>query len=158
VGQGNPRALLASPTLGMQVLERVPPQECREVKKGVLGALGFARRDCAVLTKNVFAPQKAQGSVTLSYGDNEKETVSILLTPQTKKKGPPPTGTMYQKLAILTKDSEAAAKAADIDGATVNFIGPVPGIGTKVGAVTDPAGYGLVFVDYADFENEQPKM
>ena len=65
---------------------------------------------------------------------------------------------MYQKLAILANNAGGAAQQAEAIGAKVDFLGAVPGIGTKVGAVTDPAGYGVVFVDYADFEREQLRM
>ena len=34
------------------------------------------------------------------------------------------------------------------------FNGAVPGIGTKVAAIEDIDGHGLVYVDYADFESE----
>ena len=39
----------------------------------------------------------------------------------------------------------------------VDFVGAVPGVGTKVGATRDLDGYSVVYVNYADFEKEQPR-
>ncbi len=36
-------------------------------------------------------------------------------------------------------------------GAVVRQAGPIPGLGTKILAITDPDGYKIVFVDEADF-------
>jgi len=70
-------------TLGAQVLERTPPRECRTVRRGVSGVLGFARRTCDIPTKDVFSPPNAPGSVLMSVG-NAEDSVSILLIPQVK--------------------------------------------------------------------------
>jgi hypothetical protein len=42
-------------------------------------------------------------------------------------------------------------------GGVVDFVGAVPGVGTKVGATRDLDGYSVVYVNYADFEKEQPR-
>ena len=42
-------------------------------------------------------------------------------------------------------------------GITPAFVGPVPGIGTKIALVKPDDGVPVVFVDYGDFEKEQPE-
>ncbi|CAM9464285.1 unnamed protein product [Discosporangium mesarthrocarpum] len=68
------------------------------------------------------------------------------------------TGGIFKKLAILTRDTQAAAKAVEATAGPgtgkVLFSGPVPGIGTKVANTVDFEGRGVVFVDYDDFESE----
>ena len=36
----------------------------------------------------------------------------------------------------------------------VKFAGKAPGIGTRVAVTSDPDGYGVVLVEYEDFEKE----
>eukprot|EP00238_Polyblepharides_amylifera_P006421 CAMPEP_0196583828 /NCGR_PEP_ID=MMETSP1081-20130531/44847_1 /TAXON_ID=36882 /ORGANISM="Pyramimonas amylifera, Strain CCMP720" /LENGTH=359 /DNA_ID=CAMNT_0041904845 /DNA_START=305 /DNA_END=1384 /DNA_ORIENTATION=- len=141
--------------LGMQVVERTPPLICTQEKKGgILGALGFADKTCNTPKFYPFAPSTPPGSVRLCYGES-KDTVNILLIPQEENVSQK-SGTIYQKLAILTNNTEKSAQNANTGGAEVAFVGAVPGIGTKVGALRDPNSYVLVFVDYEDFEKEQP--
>jgi hypothetical protein len=63
----------------------------------------------------------------------------------------------YQKLAVITSTEAADAAAVTAAGGTVDFVGAVPGVGTKVGATRDLDGFGVVYVNYADFEKEQPR-
>lgn len=63
----------------------------------------------------------------------------------------------YQKLAVITSTEVADAAAATASGGAVDFVGAVPGVGTKVGATRDLDGFGVVYVNYADFEKEQPR-
>ncbi|KAK3255820.1 hypothetical protein CYMTET_35019, partial [Cymbomonas tetramitiformis] len=102
-------------------------------------------------TTNIFAPYEPPGSVRLTSGDSS-EQVSILLL---KQKEAPTQGTAYQKLAVLCDDTSAAAAQVKAQDGAVDFVGAVPGIGTKVAATRDLSGYGVVYVDYADFEAEQ---
>jgi len=53
-------------------------------------------------------------------------------------------------LGNLSKDVLGKAKPLG----SVKFAGEAPGIGTRVAVTSDPDGYGVVFVEYADFEKE----
>ena len=61
-------------------------------------------------------------------------------------------GNAYAQVAISTKDVYKTAEQVKAAGGTVTREpGPVPGIGTKITAVTDPDGWKIVFVDEEDF-------
>mmetsp|Transcript_7373 Transcript_7373/g.15036 ORF Transcript_7373/g.15036 Transcript_7373/m.15036 type:complete len:460 (-) Transcript_7373:393-1772(-) len=150
--------------LGMKVLETTPKFECSQVKKGALGALGFAKRECVPPPYNTFNPRNVPGSVLLSYG-GMKDSVGVLLSPRAPLYNPPEytpeaakmvepaaPGTRYQSMSILTKDGVASARKAEVDGAKVELEGKVPGIGVKGSVVRDANGYGIALVDYDDFE------
>ena len=64
-------------------------------------------------------------------------------------------GTGYAQVAISTKDVyKTAEQIRAAGGAITREPGPVPGIGTKICATTDPDGWKVVFVDEADFLEE----
>jgi lactoylglutathione lyase len=64
-------------------------------------------------------------------------------------------GNAYAQVAISTKDVYKTAEQVKAAGGTVTREpGPVPGIGTKITAVTDPDGWKVVFVDEEDFLKE----
>lgn len=64
-------------------------------------------------------------------------------------------GNAYAQVAISTKDVYKTAEQVKAAGGTVTREpGPVPGIGTKITAVTDPDGWKVVFVDDEDFLKE----
>jgi hypothetical protein len=64
-------------------------------------------------------------------------------------------GSGYAQVAISTKDVYKTAEQIRAAGGNVTREpGPVPGIGTKICATTDPDGWKVVFVDEADFLEE----
>eukprot|EP00959_Pyramimonas_sp_CCMP1952_P101754 2128595-Pyramimonas_sp.AAC.1 len=150
--------------LGMKVLETTPKFECSQVKKGAMGFLGFAQRECVPPPYSTFKPRNVPGSVLLSYG-GLKDSVGVLLSPRAALYNPPEytpeaaktvepavPGTRYQSVSILTKDSAAAARKAEVDGAKVELVGQLPSMGVKGAVVRDADGYGIAFVDYGEFE------
>ena len=61
----------------------------------------------------------------------------------------------YAQVAISTRDVfKTAAQVEAAGGKVTRPPGPVPGIGTKITATTDPDGWKVVFVDEADFNAE----
>lgn len=61
-------------------------------------------------------------------------------------------GAGYAQVAISTRDVyKTAAQIRAAGGTVTREPGPVPGIGTKILATTDPDGWKVVFVDEADF-------
>ena len=95
-----------------------------------------------------FDPVRPEGSVLMTYGD-PKDNTSILLVPQKGKK-------QSIKIAVLDKDVYERKEKLEAAGVTPDFVGAVPGIGTKVALVQPKDGVPIVFVDYQDFEKEQP--
>lgn len=64
-------------------------------------------------------------------------------------------GNAYAQVAISTKDVFKTAEQIKAAGGTITREpGPVPGIGTKIVATTDPDGYKVVLVDTEDFLKE----
>jgi lactoylglutathione lyase len=64
-------------------------------------------------------------------------------------------GKGYGQVAISTRDVyKTAAQVRAAGGKVTREPGPVPGIGTKIMATTDPDGWKVVFVDEADFAAE----
>lgn len=64
-------------------------------------------------------------------------------------------GDGYGQIAVSCPDVYDAAKQFEDAGIAVTRApGPVPGIGTKICAVTDPDGWKTVMVDADDFEKE----
>ena len=98
-----------------------------------------------------FEPKRTKGSVLVSF-DDPKDNTSILLVP--RKKPAPAT----VKIAVLDKDVYERERLLASVGVTPKFVGEVPGTGgTKVALVAPTKGFPLVFVDYTDFEREQPE-
>jgi catechol 2,3-dioxygenase-like lactoylglutathione lyase family enzyme len=95
-----------------------------------------------------FDPVRPKGSVLMTYRD-PKDNTGILLIPQKGKK-------QSIKIAVLDKDVYERKQKLEAAGVTPDFVGPVPGIGTKVALVQPSDGVPIVFVDYQDFEKEQP--
>jgi lactoylglutathione lyase len=61
-------------------------------------------------------------------------------------------GNAYAQVAISTDDVYKTAQVVEANGGNVSRApGPLPGIGTKIMATTDPDGWKVVFVDDADF-------
>ena len=61
-------------------------------------------------------------------------------------------GKGYAQVAISTTDVyKSAAQVEAAGGKITRAPGPVPGIGTKIVATTDPDGWKVVLVDEADF-------
>jgi lactoylglutathione lyase len=61
-------------------------------------------------------------------------------------------GKGYAQVAISTRDVYKAADAIkEAGGKVTREPGPVPGIGTKITATTDPDGWKMVLVDEKDF-------
>jgi lactoylglutathione lyase len=61
----------------------------------------------------------------------------------------------YAQVAISTRDVfKTAAQIKAAGGKVTREPGPVPGIGTKIMATTDPDGWKVVFVDESDFMAE----
>ncbi|CEL95464.1 unnamed protein product [Vitrella brassicaformis CCMP3155] len=94
-------------------------------------------------------PKQPQESAYMGYSE---DTFGLLLVQQDKKiakKTPIEVGSVFDKLAILSRNVVE-------EGPSLNagFTGPVPGIGTNVAAFKDAQGYGLVLVEYDDFEKE----
>eukprot|EP00884_Botryococcus_braunii_P010067 jgi/Botrbrau1/19061/Bobra.0100s0085.1 len=91
----------------------------------------------------------------LAYGPEEENTVFELtynwgVTSYDNFKG-----TGYAQVAISTKDVfKTAEQIREAGGTITREPGPVPGIGTKIVATTDPDGWKVVFVDNEDFLNE----
>lgn len=89
----------------------------------------------------------------MGYGPEESSCVFELTynygrTDYTKGNG-------YGQVAISTKDVYKSGEQIKAAGGTVTREpGPVPGIGTKIVATTDPDGYKSVLVDTADFLKE----
>lgn len=64
-------------------------------------------------------------------------------------------GDGYAQVAISTEDVYKTAEQIRAAGGVITREpGPVPGIGTKILATTDPDGWKFVFVDHQDFLNE----
>ena len=64
-------------------------------------------------------------------------------------------GNAYAQVAVSTSDVYKSAEAIkEAGGVITREPGPVPGIGTKILATTDPDGYKYVLVDNADFLQE----
>jgi len=158
-------------------MERIPIRELGKYRSSfgpLYGLGGLLKKDYQ--KEDVFTPKPPQGSVWMTYGKNENKTMGVLLVPQNSDVdvgavripagSPINIGDGYGKLAILTND--IYAKKALMEGYTplksakkpeVGFTGEVQAIPekTKVSVVTDSDGYQTVWVDYDDFEREQPK-
>lgn len=64
-------------------------------------------------------------------------------------------GNAYAQVAISTKDVYKTADDIKAKGGKLTReAGPLPGLGTKICATTDPDGWKIVFVDEADFLKE----
>lgn len=94
----------------------------------------------------------------LAYDDEDKTTVFELTYnwgKDTASYGPNFLSKGYAQVAISTTDVYKTAEAVRAAGGTVTREpGPVPGIGTKITACTDPDGWKIVFVDEQDFLKE----
>jgi len=91
----------------------------------------------------------------LGYGDEENNTVFELTYNYGKDSSNYTKGDAYAQVAISTKDVyKTADQIKACGGKVTREPGPVPGIGTKIVACTDPDGWKVVFVDEKDFEAE----
>lgn len=90
----------------------------------------------------------------LGYEDEDKGTV-FELTYNWEQTEEYTKGDGYAQVAISTNDVYKTAEQIRSAGGTVTREpGPVPGIGTKILACTDPDGWKIVFVDNEDFLKE----
>lgn len=88
----------------------------------------------------------------LGYGDEQSNTVFELTYNWGKDSSNYAKGDAYAQVAISTKDVFKTAEQIRTAGGTITREpGPVPGIGTKIVACTDPDGWKVVFVDEEDF-------
>ncbi|CAM9475059.1 unnamed protein product, partial [Phaeothamnion confervicola] len=97
----------------------------------------------------VFEPQQPKGSVFMAY---EPEGAGVLLVPAARGETVR-IGAVYSKLALLA-ENVIDGDLPDKFGASLKFAGAVPGVGTRVAVGADPDGYGIVFVEYGDWEKE----
>eukprot|EP00878_Enallax_costatus_P000978 GHUV01001110.1.p1 GENE.GHUV01001110.1~~GHUV01001110.1.p1 ORF type:complete len:315 (+),score=58.46 GHUV01001110.1:162-1106(+) len=89
----------------------------------------------------------------MGYGDENDNTVIELTYNYGKTEYSKGNG--YAQVAISTKDVYKSAEAIRAaSGKITREPGPVPGLGTKILATTDPDGYKYVLVDEADFLEE----
>lgn len=89
----------------------------------------------------------------LGYGPEESSTVFELTYNYGKDSYTK--GNAYAQVAISTQDVYKTGDQIKAAGGTVTREpGPVPGIGTKILACTDPDGYKIVLVDNEDFLKE----
>lgn len=103
---------------------------------------------------NDYIPKKPKGVSLYSYDNDTYDGVGVLVKPVSKGFVQP--GNMFKRLAILTNDTErdASIVSSAPEAGSVEFVGQIPGIGTRVGAFRDPDSNGLVWVNYQDFEGE----
>ncbi|QDZ24642.1 putative glyoxalase [Chloropicon primus] len=102
-----------------------------------------------------FEPARIKGSVLMTYGAADENT-GILLVPKSSSKEA--SSVQSIKIAVLDKDVNERKEKLVAAGLTPKFTGEVPGTGgTKVSLAVPREGVPLVFVDYNDFEREQPK-
>eukprot|EP00611_Tribonema_gayanum_P029610 TRINITY_DN7976_c0_g1_i2.p1 TRINITY_DN7976_c0_g1~~TRINITY_DN7976_c0_g1_i2.p1 ORF type:complete len:177 (-),score=83.49 TRINITY_DN7976_c0_g1_i2:277-807(-) len=96
----------------------------------------------------LLGPLAGDGPV-LGYDGSD---VSVVLV---KEDAPVTQGQIFDKIAILTKNTVGMADAiSKTSYGKVEFVGEAPGIGTKVADTIDPEFHDVVFVDYGDFEKE----
>lgn len=97
-------------------------------------------------------PQYEYTLAFMGYGPEEESTVFELTYNWGKHSYDNMLGKGYAQVAISTGDVYKTADAIKAAGGTVTREpGPVPGIGTKIVATTDPDGWKTVLVDEADF-------
>jgi catechol 2,3-dioxygenase-like lactoylglutathione lyase family enzyme len=94
---------------------------------------------------SAFEPKQPKGTTFLGY---DADGFGLLLAPSERRK-PVRVGALVDKLAIASTDVLQEAPAMN-----PLFAGEAPGIGTRVSVVKDPDGYGIVMVEYEDFEKE----
>lgn len=99
-------------------------------------------------------PENKYTLAFLAYGPEASSTV-FELTYNWDRDTPYKMGDAYAQVAIGTDDVYKTADAIKQAGFKVTKeAGPLPGIGTKICATTDPDGYKVVFVDNEDFLKE----
>jgi len=102
--------------------------------------------------KHLRTRENEKGRYTLAflgYG-NDEDSVQIELTynwdPQEYTKGDG-----YAQIAVSTTDVYKTQEQIEAAGGKITKqAGPLPGLGTKILATTDPDGWKIVFVDYQD--------
>ncbi|KAI3435000.1 hypothetical protein D9Q98_003052 [Chlorella vulgaris] len=98
-------------------------------------------------------PENKYTLAFLGYGPEESNTVFELTYNYGKDSYSK--GDAYAQVAISTNDVYKTGDQVKAAGGNVlRDPGPVPGIGTKILAITDPDGYKIVFVDNEDFLKE----
>ncbi|CAM9493815.1 unnamed protein product [Laminaria digitata] len=106
-----------------------------------------------LLRRRSLLPTKTAQVSWMGYGDEEDSTVIELMYEYNREKID--RGDGYGQVAISTPDVFDAAAAVEKTIYDVTRApGPVPGIGTKITAVTDPDGFKTVLVDEVDIEKE----
>jgi len=166
--------------LGMREVELPVAEKYTDAYGPLYGFGGLLRKEFERV--DVFKPQPPKGSRYFCYGKNENMTMGVLLIPQSAacnvgaidipSGAPIEKGDGFGKFAILTNDVQKDRTKIESftplkpGGArpTLGFSGEVKGVslktpgggGTKVSVFGDLDGYQGVWVDYQDFENEQP--
>ena len=105
-----------------------------------------------------FEPARIPGSVLMSYGDRN-DTTALLLVPKSALQGGQSEAIKPStiKIAVLDRDVYARKERLEAVGVAPKYVGEVPGTGgPKVALVSPKQGAPIVFVDYGDFEREQP--
>ncbi|CBJ30773.1 conserved unknown protein [Ectocarpus siliculosus] len=106
-----------------------------------------------LLRRRSLLPQKTQQACWMGYGAEDDSTVLELVYEYNSEKID--RGDGYGQIAVSTPDVFDAAAAVEKTKYDVTRApGPVPGIGTKITAVTDPDGFKTVLVDEVDIEKE----
>lgn len=124
----------------------------QDIKKSVAfyeNVLGMTRQDYPLsrIPESQFEPKQPMNTVYLSY---DPDGFGILLMRSENKKKVN-VGGLVEKLAIL--DTNVLERGKEF-GDAAKFVGRAPGIGTRVAVADDPDGYGIVLVEYDDFEKE----
>ncbi|CAM9181827.1 unnamed protein product [Scytosiphon promiscuus] len=106
-----------------------------------------------LLRRRSLLPQKTQQVCWMGYGEEDDSTLLELVYEYNREKID--RGDGYGQIAVSTPDVFDAAAAVEKTKYDVTRApGPVPGIGTKITAVTDPDGFKTVLVDEEDIEKE----
>ncbi|KAF5832062.1 Glyoxalase/Bleomycin resistance protein/Dihydroxybiphenyl dioxygenase [Dunaliella salina] len=98
--------------------------------------------------------QDVEDRAILGY-EPELQSTAFELVASKNPRVPVDNGEGYVQMAVSTKDVYKTAEQIKAAGGPIaREPGPVPGIGTKVTATTDPDGWRFAFVDMSDFLKE----
>lgn len=101
------------------------------------------------------APRSASQSPPLHTHTQQGTVIELTYNHGRGPENPYKPGNAYAQVAISTDDVYKSAEAIRAaGGAITREPGPVPGIGTKIVATTDPDGWKYVLVDNSDFLGE----